>query len=127
MFAHVPTSGIWSKMVVKSEETLCDIKSLNTESGPGCSKLTTLLVNVSLNFQKLIPQICQYFLLKKCEKRLSFFQQKISVYFRVRTDLEKSLKMTLVLENSWNSKKVQFVLELSLNFEKISVIITKGP
>ena len=26
--------------------------------------------------------------------------------------------MTLVLENSWNSKKVQFVLELSVNFEK---------
>ena len=38
--------------------------------------------------------------------------------YRVRIDLEKSLKMTLVLENSWNSKKVQFVLELSLNFEK---------
>ena len=38
--------------------------------------------------------------------------------YRVRTDLEKSLKMTLVLENSWNSKKMQFVLELSLNFEK---------
>ena len=38
--------------------------------------------------------------------------------YRVRTDLEKSLKMTLVLENSWNSKKVQFVLELSLSFEK---------
>ena len=37
---------------------------------------------------------------------------------RVRTDLEKSLKMTLVLENSLNSKKVQFVLEMSLNFEK---------
>ena len=46
---------------------------------------------------------------------------------RVRTDLEKSLKMTLVLENSLNSIKVQFVLELSLNFEKISWIITKGP
>ena len=30
--------------------------------GPGCSKLTMLLVNVSLNFQKLISQICQYFL-----------------------------------------------------------------
>ena len=38
--------------------------------GPGCSKLTTTLVNVSLNFQKLISQICQYFLLKKCEKLL---------------------------------------------------------
>ena len=50
-----------------------------------------------------------------------------SCFYRVRTDLEKSLKMTLVLENSLNSKKVQFVLELSLNFEKISLIITEGP
>ena len=33
----------------------------------------------------------------------------------VRTDFEKSLKMTLVLENSWNSKKVQFVLEFEKN------------
>ena len=49
------------------------------------------------------------------------------VHCRVRTDLEKSLKMTLVLENSWNSKKLQFVLELSLNFEKISLIIRKSP
>ena len=39
---------------------------------------------------------------------------------RVRTDLEKSLKMILVLENPWNSKKVQFVLELSFNFKKKS-------
>ena len=43
------------------------------------------------------------------------------------TDLEKSLKMSLVLEKSWNSKKVHFVLELTLNFEKISLIITKSP
>ena len=43
---------------------------------------------------------------------------KSSLLPRVGTDLEKSLKMTLVLENSWNSKIVQFVLELSLNFEK---------
>ena len=39
-------------------------------SGPGCSKLTTSLVNETLNFQKLISQIWQYFLLKKCEKLL---------------------------------------------------------
>ena len=32
--------------------------------GPSCSKLTTSLVNVSLKFQTLISQICQYFLLK---------------------------------------------------------------
>ena len=57
-------------------------------SGPGCLKLTTLLVNVSLNFQKLISKICQYFLLKKCEKLLqllSFFQQKISVYLVLKS------------------------------------------
>ena len=46
---------------------------------------------------------------------------------RVRTDLEKSWKMTLVLENFWNSKKMQFVLALSWNFEKVSLIITKSP
>ena len=39
-------------------------------SGPSCSKLTTSLVNVSLKFQTIISQICQYFLLKKCEKLL---------------------------------------------------------
>ena len=39
-------------------------------SGPSCSKLTTSLVNDSLNFRKLISQICQYFLLKNCEKLL---------------------------------------------------------
>ena len=50
--------------------------------GPGCSKLTTLLVNVSLNSEKLISQICQYFLLKKWEKLLhcksfsNFFNKK---------------------------------------------------
>ena len=52
-------------------------------SGPSCSKLTTSLVNEMLKFEMLIFQICQYFLLKKCEKLfavqklLSFFQQKI--------------------------------------------------
>ena len=51
-------------------------------SGPSCSKLTMSLVNISLNFLKLISQICQYFLLKKCEKLLQcksvsqFFDQK---------------------------------------------------
>ena len=56
------------------------------KSGPGCSKLTTSLVNVSLKFQMLIFQICQYFLLKKCEKLLQcksfshFSTQNISVF-----------------------------------------------
>ena len=44
--------------------------TLKCQSGPHCSKLTTSLVNVSLKFQKLISQIHQYFLLKKCEKLL---------------------------------------------------------
>ena len=39
-------------------------------SGSGCSKLTTSLVNVSLNFQKLISQIMPIFFVEKCEKLL---------------------------------------------------------
>ena len=48
----------------------------------GCSKLTTSLVNETLKFQTLISQICQYFLLKKCETLLQcksfshFFNKK---------------------------------------------------
>ena len=50
--------------------------------GPGCSKLTTSLVNVSLKFQTLISEIRHYYLLKKCEKLLQcksfshFFPEK---------------------------------------------------
>ena len=59
-------------------------------SGPGCSKLTTSLVNETLKFQTFISQICLYFLLKKkgvafaVQKLLSFFQQKISVYLVIK-------------------------------------------
>ena len=52
-------------------------------SGSSCLKLTTSLVNVSLNFQKLISQICQYFLLKRkyekllqCKSYSHFFNKK---------------------------------------------------
>ena len=55
--------------------------------GPGCSKLMTSLVNISLKFQKSKNEIFQYFLLKKCEKLLQcksfshFFKKKnISVF-----------------------------------------------
>ena len=52
-------------------------------SGPGCSKLTTLLVNVSLKFHMLIFNIHHCFLLKKCEKLLRvshFFNKNISLF-----------------------------------------------
>ena len=57
-------------------------------SGPGCSKLTTSLVNVSLRFQTLNVKYLKYaniFFEKMGEafavqKLLSFFQQKMSVY-----------------------------------------------
>ena len=39
-------------------------------TGPGCLKLTMSLVNVSLKVRKLISEMCQYFLLKKCVKLL---------------------------------------------------------
>ena len=53
------------------------------DSGPSCSKLTTSLVDVSLNFQKLISQICQFFLLKKCDSAkasLIFSTKNFSVF-----------------------------------------------
>ena len=55
-------------------------------TGPSCSKLTTSLVNETLKFQTLISQICQYFLLKNCEKLLQcnsfshFFNKNFSVF-----------------------------------------------
>ena len=59
-------------------------KATFCKPGPGCSKLLTL-VNISLNFQKLISQICKYFFFKNvrsfCSAKASLiFQQKISVY-----------------------------------------------
>ena len=53
--------------------------------GLGISKLTMLLVNVSLKFQALISEFMPLFFVEKMreafalQKVLSFFQQKISV------------------------------------------------
>ena len=57
-------------------------KSEFKQPRPGCSKLTTSLVNGSLKFQMLIFENRQYFLSKKCEKLLQcksyshFFDKK---------------------------------------------------
>ena len=55
---------------------------ITDSSGTRCSKQITSLVNVSLKFQMSTSDICQYFLLKKCEKLLhcksfsDFFNKK---------------------------------------------------
>ena len=46
------------------------LKHPSYSPGPSCSELTTLLVNVLLNFLTSISRICQYFLLKESEKLL---------------------------------------------------------
>ena len=48
-------------------------------SGPGYSKRTTSLVNLSLNFQKLISQICQYI----CWKNVGCFSHFLTKNFSV--------------------------------------------
>ena len=60
----------WKSLEMDKTLRLCEkmIKS----SGPGRSKLTMSLVNISLKFQMLLSQICQYFLSKKCEECKSF-------------------------------------------------------
>ena len=50
-------------------------------SWPGCSKLTTSLVNVSLKFQTSISEISQYILLKKCK---TLWQCKIFSHFSTK-------------------------------------------
>ena len=52
---------------------------------PGCSKLTTSLVNVSLKFQTLISNICQYFLLENVRsfcnaKNIGVFGYKVVIH-----------------------------------------------
>ena len=41
------------------------ILKLSNSPGPGCSKLTMSLVKISLKFQMLISEICQYFFVEK--------------------------------------------------------------
>ena len=55
--------------------------NLTNTPWPGCSKLTTSLVNVSLKFQMLISEICQYFLLKNVR---SFCSAKASLIFSTK-------------------------------------------
>ena len=43
---------------IRVAEVVYWIKCWFTNPGPGCSKLTTSLVNVSLTFQMLISEIC---------------------------------------------------------------------
>ena len=59
-------------------------------SGPDCSKIKTLLVNISLKFQMLISEICQYYLLNKCKKLLHC--QSFSHFFKKK---KKILCITL--------------------------------
>ena len=70
------------RSILKGKQFLISLRLvfLGYTPGPGCSKLTMSLVNVSLKFQTLISNICQYFLLKKCEKLLIFSTKNISVF-----------------------------------------------
>ena len=60
------------------------VKGFYLRPGPRCSKLTMLLVNVSLKFQMLKSEIPHYFLSKECEKLLQasliFSTKNISVF-----------------------------------------------
>ena len=53
---------------MKSKKLFPFVNLTDYHPGPSCSKLTMLLVNVSLKFERLISQICQNFVLKKFEK-----------------------------------------------------------
>ena len=77
--------------------------------GPGCSKLTMPLVNEALTFQTF-SQICQYFLLKKCEKL------KASLIFSTKNFSVFGYKLIIHL-TSWPLKKLV----------KLTMLWTTGP
>ena len=70
--------------------------------GPGCSKLTTSLVNVSLKFQPLISQICLIFVEKMWEASLIFSTKNTSVFgykvvkYLTTWPLNKLVKLTML-------------------------------
>ena len=77
-------------------------------SVPGCSKLTTSLVNVSLKFQTLISQICQYFCWKNVRsfcsakaflifstKNITFFGYKVFKHL-MSWSLNELVKLTML-------------------------------
>ena len=81
---YIPIITIIMIIIIIEPPDVSDVKINHgsRQSGPGCSKLTTSLVNETLKFQTLISQTCQYFLMKKCEKLLQcksfshFFNKK---------------------------------------------------
>ena len=90
---HMESGRIFSYQLSEANGYIVRIESFSPHlykgaqrSGAGCSNLTTSLVNISLKFQTLISEICQYFLFKNCEKFLQcksfshFFNKKNSVY-----------------------------------------------
>ena len=97
-------------------------------SGPGCSKLTTSLVNETLKFQTLISQICQYFLLKKCEKLLQcksfshFFNKNISVfgYKVVRHLTSRPLNELVKLTMLWTTGPWPY--KVDLNYHTVQLL-----
>ena len=54
----------------KKKKTKKPQNVLMITSGPGCSKLPILLVNIYDEISNIISEKRQYFLLKKCEKLL---------------------------------------------------------
>ena len=62
-FSFSAFNSLWRFIVYYLSILVCWKKA-----GPGYSKLTRSLINVSLQFQTLISNIRQYFLLKKGEK-----------------------------------------------------------
>ena len=97
---------------------------LPRQPGPGCSKLTTSLVNDSLKFTSSDRQIFWNFLLKKMwvafavQKLLTFFQQKISEYC-VLNPLKQLTKWPLTsslandASNNWAQTKRQITIILA--------------
>ena len=80
---YIKAIAVMSHKIDRSYITFKTIPNWSIEpSGPGCSKLTTLLVNVLLKFLTLMSQIHQYFFVEKTVR--SFCIAKASLIYSTK-------------------------------------------
>ena len=91
MKSYVPVHGKQRVLCSANFSMTLQTGILSTEtSGPGSSKLTMSLVNISLKFQSVISNIHQFFVEKSvrsfCSAKASLiFSTKISVYLIIKS------------------------------------------
>ena len=119
--SHVCWGQSWLKWKIVSSDHLCK------QFGPRSGQTECWSWSGSRHSDSVPEMFLKNIILKKVSRRGQHLKKYPPCKDRICTDLEKPLNLILVLENSWNLKKVPFVLELSRNLVKLSLKIWITP